>query len=396
MARRAPAGLTAAFVKVFPMSGDDEPKLTPANENPCWYWLATVYGEQEEGANESEKVDQDLAAKNRVAWNRWIADALTDKQRAELVTKGFDASELTPLLDEEQTEFLKQFAARAGHADAEPPEPTDEIDFKGVRFERPVVLNRFLFPRFADFKNAAFSSRADFREAAFLDYADFRDAAFSNYALFRDAAFSGSANFKAAKFKSHTIFAGANFQTTVPDFRDAKLSEATEWHGAEWPPPPEEKEAAQQQVYAYERLKLEMERLKKHSDEQFFFAKELRARRVLEPPGSPKWLLNWAYETFSFYGQSVTRPLLWLAAVWAFGVSVFTLWPPLNTGHMKPWDTAALSATNLFSFLPYEPDKAITDCLSAAAKIIGDLQSVLGLVLLFLLGLALRNLFRMK
>jgi hypothetical protein len=38
------------------------------------------------------------------------------------------------------------------------------------------------------------------------------------------------------------------------------MHEATEWHGPSWPKPPQDKGAAQEQVYAYERLKLEMER----------------------------------------------------------------------------------------------------------------------------------------
>lgn len=58
------------------------------------------------------------------------------------------------------------------------------------------------------------------------------------------------------------------------------MHEATEWHGATFPKPPGKK-GAQQQVYAYERLKQEMERLKKHEDELTFFRKELRARRGL-------------------------------------------------------------------------------------------------------------------
>jgi hypothetical protein len=46
--------------------------------------------------------------------------------------------------------------------------------------------------------------------------------------------------------------------------------------------------------------------------------------------------------------------------------------------------------------LPYKPDKWISAHLSASAKWVGNAQAFLGLVLLFLLGLALRNRFRMK
>lgn len=536
------------------MSDDEKRELTPANENP-WYWLATVHGEQAEGVD-WWNYDRDLAAKNRMAWNRWMASALSDDERAELISKGFDTSELAPLLDEERTEFLKEFVARANREDATPPKPTEVVDFPLVRFESAVFFSGFVFPHNTSFVMAAFSGHADFCEAAFAGGATFYGAAFSGFAFFNafsgsasfceasfcgdavfnratfsgfavfenarfsadayfkeaafpgdaafgkamfsriasfdearfsgnasfcEAAFSGNANFSkaifsgdadfrkaafsgdahfnkaafagdtnfskaefsgvaffvkaafsgdahfvvtrfsgfasfdeatyssdaefdeatfsddadfmAAEFKSLTRFAGAKFQTAVPDFRDAKLSEATEWHGATWPPSPKDREAAQQQVYAYERLKAEMERLKKHADEQFFFAKELRARRALETRGSLQWLLNYAYEISSDYGQSVGWPIFWLVVLFALGADFFALAPVYHNAPLPYHIAEGLSATNLFPLLPYKPK---LEELSAAAQIIGDLQSVLGLILLFLLGLALRNLFRMK
>jgi hypothetical protein len=45
-----------------------EPELRLANDNP-WYCLARLYRELPKGAN----WDEDLVAKNRMAWNRWIA-----------------------------------------------------------------------------------------------------------------------------------------------------------------------------------------------------------------------------------------------------------------------------------------------------------------------------------
>ncbi len=76
------------------MSEEEKAPLKPANENP-WYCLATVYGEQE------EKGDENLAKQNRVAWNRWMAVALSQEQRAELLKRGFDELELSPLKAEE-------------------------------------------------------------------------------------------------------------------------------------------------------------------------------------------------------------------------------------------------------------------------------------------------------
>ena len=50
----------------------EKTELTPANDNP-WYWLATVYGEQI-----GQGLDDELAKKNRIAWNRWVAAAMSE------------------------------------------------------------------------------------------------------------------------------------------------------------------------------------------------------------------------------------------------------------------------------------------------------------------------------
>ena len=172
------------------------------------------------------------------------------------------------------------------------------------------------------------------------------------------------------------------------------MHEATEWHGVYWPSAPQNTATAQDQVYAYERLKLEMERLKKHEDEQFFFREELRARRGLTSPWSGAWLLNYLYEVLSDYGQSLSRPLLWLFSVFAVGFSFFAVAPVFYGARMTVAHAALISFANIFSFLPIT--REVIAGLSGAAKIIGAIQSIVAALLLFLLGMALRNRFRMK
>jgi hypothetical protein len=177
------------------------------------------------------------------------------------------------------------------------------------------------------------------------------------------------------------------------------MHEATEWHGATWPRPPDSEGIAQEQVYAYERMKQEMERLKKHEDEQSFFRKELRARRGLARVLSGGWLLNFVYQVSSDYGNSVGRPLLWLFGVFAAGTATFA-GAPLHCGPPMPIERAAwLSFSNIFVFLPTKHEimtDTMVKCLANMAQVVGVMQSLLGVVLLFLVGLALRNRFRMK
>ena len=180
------------------------------------------------------------------------------------------------------------------------------------------------------------------------------------------------------------------------------MHEATEWHGVIWPRPPKNKDDAQEQVYAYERLRQEMERLKKHEDEQTFFRKELRARRGLFRLFSGAWLMNFIYQATSDYGNSIVRPLLWLLGVFAGGIVIFMQAPVLAPPCIptKSFDFAAkISFSNVFVILPDKREiltPQILECWSNTARIVSAAQSISGVVLLFLLGLAIRNRFRMK
>jgi hypothetical protein len=177
------------------------------------------------------------------------------------------------------------------------------------------------------------------------------------------------------------------------------MHEATEWHGVVWPKPPSSKYDAQRQVYAYERLKQEMERLKKHDDEQSFFRRELRVRRAVSRVLSVSWLLNLAYQAVSNYGVGVVRPMLWLLAVYVTGAAIFAR-APIHCGAPMPIRLALkLSFANIFVFLPDKREimtPEMVACLSDTTRAISAIQSVSGVVLLFLVGLALRNRFRMK
>jgi uncharacterized protein YjbI with pentapeptide repeats len=428
------------------MKDKDKPKLKPANESP-WYCLATLYGEQ------GIELDQELARKNRIAWNRWVAASLDEDKRAKFVQKGFSAAELTPYDEGETADLRRLFIARLGR-DEEPPSPVHGVNFTSVKFDRRVYFFGFLFP-LIDFSSATFSDLADFSSATFSDYAffgsvtfldyaffssaifwgtianfdsatfsgtaTFRSATFLDVANFGSATFSGTANFGSvtfsdhaffssaifrddanfinANFKGKTGFAGSIFKTKVPDFRGAVLHEATEWHDAHWPTPPWDKESGRQQVYAYQRLKQEMERLKKHEDELIFFRKELRARRGTFRLLSPNWCLNWLYDVSSGYGQSIARPFLWLLVVFASGMLFFGEVDAVDGVPLSWPDAASLSFANMFSFLSLKRDffdsRMIAE-FSRPVLYVSAMESILAVALLFLLALAVRNRFRIK
>ncbi len=428
------------------MTEDSRPALKPANENP-WYLMATLYGEQS-----TENIDPKLADKNRTVWNQWMMAALEPELREKFPDNFFTERKLFSLPLEEELAVTQKFALRAP-AGMDLPYPRNPIDFRNVCFSKEVDFTGFIFPRDVSFDGAVFGKDVHFNQAVFAADANFGTSMFSGPAEFQRANFSRAGNFQGATFsrnadfeaavfcagayfnravflndiffqgavfESETYFFNAKFLASVPDFRDAKLREATEWHDATWPDPPQDADGAHWQLYTYERLKAEMERLKKHEEEQFFFAKELRARRALlwfaainkeakraEGPEKSRnlservdagfrWSLNWLYDFSSGYGLSIGRPLASLGVLLGAGVFFFATRNSLGNAPMNLWDALNLSATNLISFLPYKSDNWASAHLTASAKWVGNAQSFFGLVLLFLLGLALRNRFRMK
>jgi hypothetical protein len=128
------------------------------------------------------------------------------------------------------------------------------------------------------------------------------------------------------------------------------------------------------------------------------FRNELRARRRLLWISPGEWLLNLLYQWFSGYGSGFYRPLLWLVAVFVIGAAFFAC-APLYCGASMPNELAIrLSFANILVFLPIQREtmSRISACLSNTILVVCAAQSLLSVVLFFLLGLGLRNRFRMK
>jgi hypothetical protein len=447
----------------------EKPVPRPANENP-WYLLATLHGEQPKGI-ERWNFNEELHAKNRQAWNRYMATfARPDVLEAARALKNADGSprippeDLQPLDEDGMADLRKKFRGRGG---GEWPEGlinfsktaftravicnglwfAQHVNFGDTTFSRGAVFDSATFAGSAEFSSATFSRGAVFGSATFAGDAEFDSATFSGAAWFDNATFSGSANFSSAtfsreagfdsatfsgfanfssatfsgsaefssatfsnvvrfenaKFQSSTSFAGAEFVKSPPKFHGATLHEGTQWHGVEWPKKLPNREEAQQHVYNYERLKQEMERLKKHEDELIFFAREMRAKRIVDGEWSAAGLLNWAYDAFSAYGRSVARPALGFAVTLLLGAVPIALW----MGGARPdcfWlhklkNALWMSTANMLAPLNFRKDFFDADMLAALPfwmKLLSSGQTILGPFFLFLIGLALRNRFRLR
>jgi uncharacterized protein YjbI with pentapeptide repeats len=318
-------------------------------------------------------------------------------------------------------------------------------DLQGATFAGNAFLRGVTFSGYADIQGATFSGYADIQGATFSGTADIEGATFSSDANLSGATFSGDANFSGAKFsrthqadfsyatfkgktkflnaelEGETSFANAVFEQHPPSFHGAKLNEGVAFHGVRWPDPPtvpapptlplkddeaeqaqrefeRAKETAQSHVYNYQRLKQLMEGLKKHEDELNFFAMEMAAQRVVDGKWSLRGILNGLYGAVSDYGRSILRPALAFFPFFAFSAPVFEQSARIGEGcaPLTGAQAAGVSLATFLSVLPGLKDTINYKCLNSFATFTAGFNAVVGAVLLFLIGLALRNRFRMK
>jgi hypothetical protein len=284
----------------------------------------------------------------------------------------------------------------------------DKTYFNSVEFSEGLYLGKAKFSKQANFNAATISETADFEKAVFSMEVSFTDVAFSSDASFREVKFLGKADFHKARFATRLHFNRALFKKFAPDFRDALIPETLEWPEETNRPDAPTREKAEEaekfedrvesQIHAYAALKSVMESRKRHDDEQFFFAKELHARRVLLSPWASHHWANFLYQHLSGYGRGITRPLACFAGLYVFGVTLFALLPVEDTSGKLPAPLGVIDAIrlNLGVLFPFVPFKLQNRMLVWPAEIFANIETIFGAVLLFLFGLALRNRFRMK
>lgn len=295
-------------------------------------------------------------------------------------------------------------------------------DFGSATFSQDVYFTGATIGGYASFGSATFSGIALFGKAAFSEPASFEGATFSGEASFASAAFSGPADFDSATFSrdadfsdegfgGKTIFSDTRFLGDVPKFYQRQFHADTDFTSEEqhrkinWPRIT--KANARRSKRAYTRLAQVMSQLHKPDDEQFFRRQELRCKAM----EGGRWhrLTFKLYEWLSLYGYSYERPLGWLGASILAGAAAIRAQLPFPTDPTLPTapppgevallvEALGISFSNTFSFLgfgrKFHPDfhanaPAWLDAISA-------LQTILGVVFLFFLGLGLRNRFRLK
>ena len=277
--------------------------------------------------------------------------------------------------------------------------------FNGAKIGERLLFKECKFGSMGRFSGLKFTKNAvcQFWKCEF-EFANFTKCVFGHESFFVESEFRGSTEFDQSEFLGPIDFSGSKFTGRLsfarveffapPKFFNATLDEGTNWFGVQWPEAPHSKKLAIEFVDGYIRLRNEMERLKKHEDELKFFALELQARQVLE--GDLYAIAIQIYGALSDYGRSFYLPLEALLFCIGFGADLGMI---LNEQHFSAltwWGISAANTLAPFGFRRELLGSAILEKLSTPMILVAAVQTIVGVVLLFLFGLAARNRFRMR
>jgi uncharacterized protein YjbI with pentapeptide repeats len=317
----------------------------------------------------------------------------------------------------------------------------------------------FLMATFAGegyFRQATFKDEASFQHARFKREANFRQAMFTGEANFEGARFTGEANFKHTEFLGITIFREAHFKQ-VANFHAARFSKTVSFRGSDWGAVPDFIGTAWKDGVAiadFEQLQANLNngtldwrtpststptptpitdrlqalrKMARDADDRprelDYFALELQARYQGKGAWAKRFLVN-LYGWFSDYGRGVGRPFWWLVGLWVlsaliYGVLAVGDWSVLSNDRLfaltygvlpdvdwSVWDKALLlSLVNALPTLGAGSTARESSVAALYGSNISDVpglvhgiavgEGVIGLILLFLIALGLRNRFRL-
>jgi hypothetical protein len=415
--------------------------LTPANQNP-WYVLMTLYGEQD-----GDEINWELAEKNRKAWNAWVGQALSEEEKkAAAVTTEVDVAELSTW-SERESAITSCFNLAWVERNPETqlpllPNPAQEVSFYRNLFSKSCDFSRFVFPRIKAchctfqselvFARGRFTGRADFSGSIFSGSVFFPGANFQSDSSFNDVRFNSSLSMDGAQFLGHSYFARAEFRPAktdqfcrysfrscefskpasfwkavfashYPDLAGHGLHERTEFTTEKGGWPRVQGHAVWSVEYHFPQQPVEDARAScaviRHlltkqglpEDAHFFFRREMHyAGRSGPCLARMPYLL---YGAVSDYGYSILRPLIGLALV-LFAMT-WALWGQTLPDCPPAWQHALSNLLNFLGYLRlYYPGCA--ESLSPQLKAWSGAQTFASYLLLFFLGLGLRQRFRLR
>ena len=267
----------------------------------------------------------------------------------------------------------------------------------------------------AEFSSAHFAGDAAFYSAHFAESAMFSSAHFARTAEFDSAYFAGNAEFADGVFGAATSFDMARFQGRVPRFFQRGFHDDTTFTAKKTYWPRVDPKSAARDKDAYRRLRQVSAAQHNPENEHFFLRQEMACSGV-DP--AKTWLSRFVVRGFgvlSDYGYGLWQPLIGLAATVVVGwllIHCYFAWffvmqvpPPgmedvprlsVIPGMFDALEIAVANTLSIFGFRTFYLGDDYMPHLPVFVKLVGGLQTVLGFVFLFFLGLGLRNRFRLK
>lgn len=262
----------------------------------------------------------------------------------------------------------------------------------------------------ASFGGVQFKGVVDFSDNEFVGNTRFSKSFICDNISWFDKEESGQHKFidgKAKKLASFKLELGIPLDFgSPPIFHNCKFNQDVSFDGAEFP----NSSGHESSIRAYRTLKLAFAQMQAVREEQQFFRLEM-AEEHKAIKGSGRWLYS-AYALLSDYGFSTLRPFLLLmftllAALVGYGlIAEYSICVPFlsNCSLSKDWfEFGLINAIPLPGFDKYGEDirKKLFDLNQPAAfqlltTAVVILQKSFSLLALFLMGLALRNSFKMK
>ena len=326
----------------------------------------------------------------------------------------FQSAQFSSLADFKDTRFLSMADFKAAEfsfvADFQTAQFSKQANFQHTQFLSVADFQSARFSDLADFKSAQFSSRARFNSVEFAFKADFQNAQFSERANFIKATFKRTIDFSNAQFKAKTDFTGTTFECYVPEFYEVALHQNTIFDNAIWPDSSniQDERILSSNQSPYNQLVLEMNRQLRHELELYFFAKELETKRYIHwhRKQFASWLLNCLYYAASKYGRSIRRPIILIFISFMISL-IFNCINYFDDAISKSSNFETVLRYTFLDFLPGGPllqQRAVAGLFEATElhppplwlDMVNSFASVAILAGFFLLGLGLRNRFRIR
>lgn len=290
-------------------------------------------------------------------------------------------------------------------------------------------FNSVVFKKNSSFDNTTFSILGSFENTTFHQRANFYSSSFKKESYFARAHFNGSAEFSCMNAGKYCSFAGAKF-CSPPELDHATFSDPPDLSGISVELPALKLNKCGTTIKSILKVvgytddkdaaarfrKLKELAIAKHDRERelYFFSLELKADRFqFGRPSAGIFatiissFIGIFYEVLSNFGRSIMLPITWMFFVyWYFR---FLLYKPylqdINLVETCNSDTQGVLLTSftlskLFPFvtLPTKLEASIIDCVFGGVINIPIFliyaQTIISVILLFLMGLGIRNRFK--